>query len=95
MGPWVQTETDGKGLHIECRVNGQVRQQGNTADLIFSPAQLIALLSQVVPLKKGDVLLTGTPGGIGPVFPGDIVEVEIEQIGILRNIVIKEREMQA
>ena len=60
-----------------------------------SPAQLIALLSQVAPLKKGDVLLTGTPGGIGPVFPGDIVEVEIEQIGILRNIVIKEREMQA
>ena len=95
IGPWVQTETDGKGLHIECRVNGQVRQQGNTEDLIFSPAQLIALLSQVVPLKKGDILLTGTPGGIGPVFPGDIVEVEIEQIGILRNIVIKEREMQA
>ena len=84
-------------LAIQLRLNGQVMQRSNTAELIFSVAKLIAYVSQVCTLALGDVLFTGTPAGVGctrkpPVFlkPGDTVEVEIERIGVLRNPVVGE-----
>ncbi len=79
-------------LRIQCRVNGQVLQDSNTEQLIFSVPQLVAYISQVCTLLPGDVIFTGTPPGVGfarkpPIFlkPGDVVEVEIERIGLLRN----------
>jgi len=88
---------DPANLHIQLRLNGQVMQDSSTSQLIFSIEQLIAYVSQVCRLSPGDLLFTGTPGGVGfirkpPVFlkPGDIVEVEIERIGVLRNRVVAE-----
>ncbi len=79
-------------LRIQCRVNGQVLQDSNTDQLIFSVPQLVAYISQVCTLLPGDVIFTGTPPGVGfarkpPIFlkPGDVAEVEIERIGVLRN----------
>jgi 2-keto-4-pentenoate hydratase/2-oxohepta-3-ene-1,7-dioic acid hydratase in catechol pathway len=84
-------------LAIQLRLNGQIMQRSNTAELIFSVAKLISYVSQVCTLAPGDVLFTGTPAGVGctrkpPVFlkPGDTVEVEIEKIGVLRNPVVGE-----
>jgi acylpyruvate hydrolase len=83
------------GLRITSRWNGQIMQDGNTGDMIFPVARTIALLSEVMTLEPGDVIITGTPAGVGyarkpPVFlrPGDVSEVEIEGIGILRNPVV-------
>jgi 2-keto-4-pentenoate hydratase/2-oxohepta-3-ene-1,7-dioic acid hydratase in catechol pathway len=74
------------------RLNGRLLQDGSTADMIFSTARLIAILSEVMTLEPGDVIATGTPAGVGyprkpPVFmkPGDVCEIEIEGIGVLRN----------
>jgi 2-keto-4-pentenoate hydratase/2-oxohepta-3-ene-1,7-dioic acid hydratase in catechol pathway len=83
------------GLRIACRLNGQTLQDGNTSDMIFPVARVIALISEVMTLEPGDVIITGTPAGVGyprkpPVFmrPGDVCEVDIEGIGILRNPVV-------
>lgn len=92
LGPAVETEIDPlEGLAIECRVNGDVRQEGSTADLVFGVAELIAYITAVMTLLPGDVILTGTPAGVGPVLPGDHMEVEIEGIGILANPVVVAR----
>jgi 2-keto-4-pentenoate hydratase/2-oxohepta-3-ene-1,7-dioic acid hydratase in catechol pathway len=87
----------GKGLRIEMRVNGTVRQSASTAEMIFDVATLLATLSQAMTLEPGDVLVTGTPSGVGkartpPLFlkPGDVCEVSIERIGTLRNPVVQE-----
>lgn len=88
-GPCIATDIDPHDLHIETRLNGQVRQSSNTAQLIFNVSTLVHFISQVMPLLPGDLIVTGTPPGIGPMHPGDIVEVEIERIGVLRNRVIK------
>jgi 2-keto-4-pentenoate hydratase/2-oxohepta-3-ene-1,7-dioic acid hydratase in catechol pathway len=85
LGPWIETELDPADLRIETRVNGQVRQSGRTSDLVFGVPQLISYISQVMTLEPRDVILTGTPVGIGPLQPGDVVEVEISGIGVLRN----------
>ena len=91
MGPWIETEVpDERALSIRAVVNGQLRQQGSTADMIFSPAKLISFISGVMTLLPGDVILTGTPGGIGPLAEGDEVSVEIDQVGFLLNPVISE-----
>ena len=87
MGPCVETDIDVSNLEMETRVNGITVQHGRTSDMIFPPAELVRLISQTIPLKKGDVIATGTPDGIGPVQVGDIVEVYIQGIGVLRNIV--------
>ena len=88
---------DGSGLRIVQRLNGELLQDGNTADLVFSVRRLIAHASAVFTLEPGDLILTGTPSGIGhartpPVSmkDGDVVEVEIEGIGVLRNPVVSE-----
>jgi 2-keto-4-pentenoate hydratase/2-oxohepta-3-ene-1,7-dioic acid hydratase in catechol pathway len=86
LGPAIETETDPlEALTVECRVNGEVRQHATTADLVFGVAELVAFISAVMTLLPGDVILTGTPAGVGPLQPGDRVEVEIETIGILAN----------
>jgi 2-keto-4-pentenoate hydratase/2-oxohepta-3-ene-1,7-dioic acid hydratase in catechol pathway len=90
LGPVIATGLDPTTLDLTVRLNGQVRQRINTSDLLFSVARLVSYLSQAMTLWPGDVILTGTPSGVGPIQPGDVVEVEISGIGILRNPVIAE-----
>jgi 2-keto-4-pentenoate hydratase/2-oxohepta-3-ene-1,7-dioic acid hydratase in catechol pathway len=85
VGPRVADGLDPSRLAIETRVNGVVRQHSSTADLIFDVPTLIAFVSAVMTLEEGDLLSTGTPSGVGNLDPGDVVEVEIEGIGVLRN----------
>lgn len=91
LGPWIVTDLNPSKLAITCRVNGEVRQAGNTKDMIFSIWSLVSFISQIMTLEPGDVILTGTPAGVGPLSPGDMVEVEIEGIGTLRNEVVSEK----
>lgn len=85
LGPWLETELDPGDLAIETRVNGDVRQSGRTSQMVFGPAALIAHITEFMTLLPGDVILTGTPAGVGPLAAGDRVEVEIEGIGTLVN----------
>ncbi|HET6770173.1 MAG TPA: fumarylacetoacetate hydrolase family protein [Actinomycetota bacterium] len=85
LGPWVETDLDLSDLEISTKVNGEVRQRGQTSDMIFPPALLVAYVSRVMTLLPGDVILTGTPSGVGPLSQGDRVEVEVEGIGVLAN----------
>ncbi len=94
LGPWIETgltEGDVAGLIVRCRVNGEVRQESNTVSMVFTPAYLIAYITQVMTLEPGDVVLTGTPAGVSPLSPGDEVEVEIDRVGTLRNPVVSEK----
>ena len=88
LGPWIVTSLDASDLPIESRVNGAVKQRSRTSQMIFPVAELIRHITQVMTLEPGDVILTGTPAGIGPLQPGDRVEVEIEGIGVLENTVV-------
>jgi 2-keto-4-pentenoate hydratase/2-oxohepta-3-ene-1,7-dioic acid hydratase in catechol pathway len=85
VGPEIVSGLDSSDLAIETRVNGAVRQSSRTSEMVFSPAFLVAYVSRMMTLLPGDLILTGTPAGIGPLAAGDAVEVEIEQIGVLRN----------
>jgi len=85
MGPCVVTGLDTSNLHIECRINGEVRQSHNTSDRLFTPAQLVSWLSDMGTLNPGDVISCGSPPGMTWMNDGDVCEVEIEGIGILRN----------
>lgn len=85
LGPRIIPDLDPKNLKIETRVNGQVKQSANTQDMIFDVFYLVSFISQVMPLLPGDVVITGTPTGVGPLRVGDTVEVEIEGVGILLN----------
>lgn len=88
LGPWLVTdlgEREVGELDISCKVNGQLRQQANTAQMVFSPAFLIAYITQVMTLEPGDVVMTGTPSGVGPLHSGDEVTVEVERVGRLTN----------
>lgn len=85
MGPWIETELDPKSLAIQSKINGELRQDGNTRDLIFKVPQLIAHISAIAPLEPGDVIYTGTPDGVGPLKDGDNIVMEIEGLGQLSN----------
>ena len=85
IGPEIETDLDPSALSIVTRVNGEVKQNGNTRDMIFKPGFLIEFITSVMTLCPGDVILTGTPSGVGPLNAGDDVEVEIEGIGTLFN----------
>lgn len=85
VGPWIETELDPRDLAVTARINGEVRQAGRTADLIFDPFTVLAFISQTMTLVLGDIVLTGTPPGVGSLASGDVVEVEIEGVGTLRN----------
>ena len=88
LGPRIVAGLDPRNLAIKTRVNGVVKQDSSTADLIFDVATLIAFVSQHMTLEFGDVISTGTPSGVGNVNPGDEVEIEIEGIGVLKNAVV-------
>jgi 2-keto-4-pentenoate hydratase/2-oxohepta-3-ene-1,7-dioic acid hydratase in catechol pathway len=85
LGPWIETELDPSSLAVRCRVNGELRQDGSTADLVFGIAQLVSHVSAFTTLLPGDVILTGTPAGVGELRDGDTVQVEVEGIGALSN----------
>ncbi len=89
LGPWIETEIDPSDLALECRVNGEMRQAARTSRVAFGPNVLIEFITRVMTLLPGDVILTGTPAGIGPLQVGDRVEVDIEGIGVLENEVVK------
>jgi 2-keto-4-pentenoate hydratase/2-oxohepta-3-ene-1,7-dioic acid hydratase in catechol pathway len=85
LGPWVQTDIDPSDLTLECFVNGELRQQASTSDMLFDPYELVSYASRVMTLVPGDVVLTGTPGGIGQLHHGDTVEVRVSEVGSLIN----------
>lgn len=89
VGPGIETELDPGNVVLEAYLNGELKQQGNTNDLIYSVPELISFVSNVMTLLPGDVIATGTPSGIGPMYPGDTIEIKIEPIGTLRNYVVK------
>lgn len=87
LGPWIETEIpDPDDLGIISRVNGEVRQDGTTNDMIWPVNELVARASEAFTLLPGDVIMTGTPAGVGLVYAGDVVEVEVEGIGSLRTV---------
>jgi 2-keto-4-pentenoate hydratase/2-oxohepta-3-ene-1,7-dioic acid hydratase in catechol pathway len=90
LGPWIETDFDPADALITCHVNGEMRQMASTRDMVFSVRQLIAFASSVMTLEPGDILLTGTPAGVGLLLPGDTVEVTIEGLGALSNPVAAE-----
>ena len=88
LGPWVETELDVSDLRVQTFLNGEVKQDGRTSDLIFDVPTLIAHVTSVMTLLPGDVILTGTPEGVGPMNAGDEVEISIQGIGNLTNKVV-------
>ncbi|MGI8686961.1 MAG: fumarylacetoacetate hydrolase family protein [Thermomicrobiales bacterium] len=90
LGPAVTVGLRADDLSVQSRLNGEVRQSARTSQMIFSVPKLIAFISRVMTLDPGDVIITGTPAGVGPMKPGDTIEVEVEGIGILRNPVAAE-----
>jgi len=78
-------------LEVKCRVNGTERQHGRAREMVFSIPFLVGFISQVMTLEPGDLIATGTPAGVGPLHAGDVVEVEIPGVGVLRNPVVAER----
>ncbi len=89
LGPRLVSDIDPGVLRITTRVNGQIRQQSTTANMIFNVYDLVSFVSGIMTLLPGDVIITGTPPGVGPLNPGDTVEVDIENIGILKNKVCR------
>lgn len=91
LGPWLESEVDPENqfdptnLEIRTLINGQEKQYGNTSDMIFSPFELVSFISKIMTLHPGDVILTGTPAGIGPITPGDVVNIIIEGVGEMQN----------
>jgi len=88
LGPWVQTDVDPAGIAVETRLNGDVVQRASTDDMVFGIAALLEYITTFMTLLPGDVVLTGTPEGVGPIADGDVVEVEVEGIGTLANPVV-------
>lgn len=86
LGPWIETELDTDSLRVTSRLDGETRQDGNTADMIWGIPELISYISEAFTLLPGDVILTGTPAGVGLVREGQRCEVEIEGIGTLQNV---------
>lgn len=85
FGPWVETEFDPNDFDLRTYLNGELKQQAHSSELLFSIPELVSFISQVMPLDAGDLILTGTPQGMGPMQPGDEVLVEISGIGSLSN----------
>lgn len=88
VGPAIATGLDWSNLRVRGSVNGVVRQDSTTADLIFTVPELVAFISAVMTLLPGDIISTGTPAGIGPLAPGDVVSIEVEGVGELENPVV-------
>ena len=91
LGPWIETAVDpSQGLAVRCAVNGEQRQNGSTGDLVFDVAQLVAYCAAFATLLPGDILLTGTPAGVGPLHDGDVVTVFVDGVGELTNTCVKQ-----
>lgn len=95
LGPWLTVGLDPADLAVRCRLNGDVRQEGRTSQMVHDVPGLVAAVSAAFTLLPGDVLLTGTPAGVGPLADGDRVEIEIEGIGTLRHGVVAEAMLTA
>jgi 2-keto-4-pentenoate hydratase/2-oxohepta-3-ene-1,7-dioic acid hydratase in catechol pathway len=89
IGPWIENELDTRDLLIESYLNGERRQSSRTSQLIFPVSYLISFISRIMTLAPGDLIITGTPAGIGSMKPGDEIEVRIEGLGSLKNTVAK------
>ena len=87
LGPWLVPDLDPRDLHLQTRVNGETRQDGRTGQMIFGVAEVLAYITRFVTLEPGDVVLTGTPQGVGPLTRGDALEVEVEGVGVLRTVI--------
>ncbi|HKG97593.1 MAG TPA: fumarylacetoacetate hydrolase family protein [Pyrinomonadaceae bacterium] len=85
VGPWIETDIDPGNVGVETRLNGEVKQKGNTADMAFPVSFLIRYISEIMTLYPGDLIATGTPAGVSRMKHGDTVEVEVAGIGVLRN----------
>jgi 2-keto-4-pentenoate hydratase/2-oxohepta-3-ene-1,7-dioic acid hydratase in catechol pathway len=85
LGPWVAVGLVADALDVRCRVNGVERQHGNTADLLHPVPALVSFISHIMTLEPGDVIATGTPSGVAPVVPGDVIEIEVQGVGVLEN----------
>jgi 2-keto-4-pentenoate hydratase/2-oxohepta-3-ene-1,7-dioic acid hydratase in catechol pathway len=85
LGPWIETDLDWRDQQVQCLVNGELRQAGHTRDMVFGVPELLAYVSAVMTLEPGDVLMTGTPSGVGPLAAGDRVTVSVSGIGLLEN----------
>jgi len=85
LGPWIETDLDPTDVMLRTRMNGEVRQQASTTQMIFGVATIVEYITAFMTLLPGDVILTGTPEGVGPLANGDVVEVEVEGVGVLRN----------
>lgn len=85
IGPCLETDLDISDLRVTTKVNGEIKQDGRTSQMIFTPGVVVAYITAVMTLMPGDLILTGTPAGVGPLNSGDRVEVEIEGIGVLAN----------
>jgi 2-keto-4-pentenoate hydratase/2-oxohepta-3-ene-1,7-dioic acid hydratase in catechol pathway len=88
LGPWIETALDPNDVRVETRLNGDIRQAGQTSDMVFGVATLIEYITAFMTLLPGDVLLTGTPEGVGRLAAGDVVEVEVDGVGTLLNPVV-------
>jgi 2-keto-4-pentenoate hydratase/2-oxohepta-3-ene-1,7-dioic acid hydratase in catechol pathway len=88
VGPWIETDIDPSNVAVETRLNGELKQKGNTADMAFPVAFLISYISEIMTLYPGDLIATGTPAGVSRMKHGDTVEVEVTGIGILKNQVV-------
>ena len=91
-GPWIETDLDPANVSVEVRLNGEVKQKGNTADMAFPVTFLISYISEIMTLCPGDLIATGTPAGVSRMKHGDTVEVEVGGIGVLKNEVYDYRE---
>lgn len=88
LGPWIETDINPNDLKLETHLNGELRQSIRTTDLIYTIPKLVSFITSVMTLLPGDVIATGTPSGVNRMKPGDIIEVSIEKIGILKNPVV-------
>ncbi|WP_166353639.1 fumarylacetoacetate hydrolase family protein [Phytoactinopolyspora limicola] len=88
LGPWIETDLDPADVAVRCQVNGERRQDGRTSRMVFDVAALVSYISAAFTLLPGDVILTGTPAGVGPINAGDHVVVSVEGIGVLGNQVV-------
>ncbi|HEY6878978.1 MAG TPA: fumarylacetoacetate hydrolase family protein [Polyangiales bacterium] len=88
VGPWIETDVELDALEVRGHVNGELRQHGHVNQMVFSIATMISFISRVMTLEPGDLIATGTPEGVGPLFAGDTVEITVSGVGTLRNSVI-------